>query len=400
MANIRKDEFASHFNQLKDRLSNGKEEAVDGPGKAEVGLNAILESCRIDVSDMIPEPEICLEIVSGPEKTMIATLGNFSAIIGKAKSKKTFLISIAISSAVRGKIVMEKFKSSLPEGKRKVLFFDTEQSRYHVQKVVRRICLLSEIKEPENLQCFALRPMETNTRIQLIEHALDTIEGIGLVVIDGIRDLVMDINDPKESTTIVTKLMQWTDTKGIHIMTALHQNKGDTNARGHLGTEIINKAETIISVTKDAQNSEISVVEAEYLREKEFPPFAIGIHPTGVPYILHDWQPPRQGKKCHAPADIPIETHHSVLENFFKSNQAPGYEDTWRGIKLGFEELKMGFGENKAKDFLSYYQGKGWVWKKTESRRSTYFLKIPKAVTEGIPHTEDNHLGDQWEIPF
>jgi hypothetical protein len=374
MANIRQDEFASHFNELGVRLSTNKEEVVVGPGKAGVGLDVVLEGCRIEVSDSIPEPEICLEIVSDTEKTMIATLGNFSAIIGKAKSKKTFLITMAISSAVKGQTIMDKFKSSLPEGKNKVLFFDTEQSRYHVQKVVRRICILSEIKEPGNLQCFALRPMETKTRIQLIEHALDTIEGIGLVVIDGIRDLVMDINDPRESTTIVTKLMQWTETKGIHIMTALHQNKGDTNARGHLGTEIINKAETIISVTKDADNSEISVVEPEYLRDKEFSPFAIGIHPTGVPYILHDWQPPRKGKKSHFPADISSGIHLRVLENLFKNNLTPGYEDTWRGIKLGFDELKMGFGANKSKEFLTYYLSMGWVGKRANGNRSAYFM--------------------------
>jgi hypothetical protein len=387
-----------------DKDLNDEFSRYDDPNPADPGLmdelKRILEGCRIDVSDRIPEPESCLEIVSGPEKTMIATLGNFSAIIGKAKSKKTFLISMAISSAVRGQIVMEKFKSSLPEGKSRVLFFDTEQSRYHVQKVVRRICLLSEINEPENLLCFALRPMDTKTRIELIEYALETIPDIGLVVIDGIRDLVMDINDPKEATIIVTKLMQWTETKGIHIMTALHQNKGDTNARGHLGTEIINKAETIISVTKDAQNSQISVVEAEYLREKEFPPFAIGIHPTGVPFILHDWQPPRQGKKTHAPADIPLETHQRVLENLFKGNPTPGYQDTWRGIKLGFEELKMGFGENKAKDFLSYYQREGWVGKKTDGKRSTYFRTEPKEVPRGINDIGDDHPGDRDGDPF
>jgi hypothetical protein len=34
--------------------------------------------------------------------------------------------------------------------------------------------------------------------------------------------------------------------KVIHIHTILHQNKADENARGHIGTELNNKAETVL----------------------------------------------------------------------------------------------------------------------------------------------------------
>ena len=61
------------------------------------------------------------------------------------------------------------------------------------------------------------------------------------MVIDGIRDLVYDINSPSEATCVISKLMQWTDEYQIHLHTILHQNKSDENARGHIGTEINNK---------------------------------------------------------------------------------------------------------------------------------------------------------------
>ena len=48
--------------------------------------------------------------------------------------------------------------------------------------------------------------------------------------------------------------MQWTDDRQIHIHTILHQNKGDENARGHIGTELNNKAETVLLVEKDKSN--------------------------------------------------------------------------------------------------------------------------------------------------
>lgn len=44
--------------------------------------------------------------------------------------------------------------------------------------------------------------------------------------------VVYDINSPSEATCIISKLMQWTDERQIHIHTILHQNKADENARG------------------------------------------------------------------------------------------------------------------------------------------------------------------------
>ena len=38
----------------------------------------------------------------------------------------------------------------------------------------------------------------------------------------------------------------------------LHQNKGDENARGHIGTELNNKAETVLLVEKDKGDADTS----------------------------------------------------------------------------------------------------------------------------------------------
>ena len=39
----------------------------------------------------------------------------------------------------------------------------------------------------------------------------------------------------------------------------LHQNKGDEHARGHIGTELSNKAETVLQVEKDEKNPGVSL---------------------------------------------------------------------------------------------------------------------------------------------
>ena len=77
--------------------------------------------------------------------------------------------------------------------------------------------------------------------------------------------------------------MQWTDERQIHIHAILHQNKGDENARGHIGTELNNKAETVLLVEKDSQNRDISCVKSVHIRAMDFEPFAFLINSEALP---------------------------------------------------------------------------------------------------------------------
>ena len=130
-----------------------------------------------------------------------------------------------------------------------------------------------------------LRKHTPADRLGIIDAAIHGIEGLGLVIIDGVRDLVVDINSPSEATFIISKLMQWTDEFQIHLHTILHQNKGDDNARGHIGTELLNKAETVLQVEKDKTDHNISKVEAVCIRDREFYPFAFHINEEHLPEL-------------------------------------------------------------------------------------------------------------------
>lgn len=84
----------------------------------------------------------------------IATLGNFSASVGKPKSKKTFNITAIVAAALSGKNVL-RYNAHLPEGKHKVLYVDTEQSKCHCHKVLERILRLAGLptdRETDNLE--------------------------------------------------------------------------------------------------------------------------------------------------------------------------------------------------------------------------------------------------------
>ena len=213
-------------------------------------LDDKLANARIDPNEIMEPPKIAWEIKNKfGDFDILGTCGNFSAIIGKAKSRKSFLISIAVSSATKNGLVLDLIRSDISH-QPEVLYFDTEQSKYHVQLALKRICKQINIDNPQNLTVYGLRKYEPKERLALIEHAIYNMVNVGFVVIDGIKDLITSINDEEQATMIVSKLLKWTEERNIHIVTVLHQNKSDLNARGHVGTELINKAETILSVTE------------------------------------------------------------------------------------------------------------------------------------------------------
>lgn len=181
------------------------------------------------------------------------TLGNFSASIGKAKSKKSFNVSAMAAAALCGDYVLA-YEVKLLADRQTVLYVDTEQSRTDCQNQMRRILRLAgQSPDTDNprLVFLSLRQFTPEERIAIIDAAMESLPDIGLVIIDGVRDLLHDINSPTEATTVISLLMKWTDLYQFHLHTVLHQNKSDENARGHLGTELANKAETVMLVEKD-----------------------------------------------------------------------------------------------------------------------------------------------------
>ena len=127
--------------------------------------------------------------------SVIGTLGNFSASIGKAKSKKTFNVSAIVAAALKNGTVL-RYAAELPPDKRKILYVDTEQSPYHCLKVARRILRMAGLptnQNHENLEFLALRKYTPEERIEIVRQAIYRTDHIGLVVIDGLRDKVVSL---------------------------------------------------------------------------------------------------------------------------------------------------------------------------------------------------------------
>ena len=278
------------------------------------------------------------------DDSVIATLGNFSASTGKAKSRKTFNVSALVAASLSGNRILN-YRAKLPEGKRKVLYFDTEQSRFHCHKVMQRILRLAGLPDNEDCENFVfvgLREFAPSVRLGAIQYALDTWKDYGLVIIDGLRDLMIDINDASESVYLINMMMNWSSVFNIHIHCVLHLNKIDDNIRGHIGTELTNKAETVLVINRSTVYADVSEVHPLNMRDKEFKPFAFSVNEMGLPGVANGYSL-KSGTKIQkriTAADLTDKQHEQALRAAYNGkSMIDGFENTVAALIAGYASI-------------------------------------------------------------
>lgn len=308
------------------------------PINSNANLEVLLQNCEIDPNADYQQAPTVLSI----DGQRIGTLGNFSVLTGKAKSRKTFFCTALAAAAINNSTFCG-VTASLPKDKRTTLYFDTEQSTFDAAQVLQRIITTAGVT-PDNLRFYTLRKFTPEQRTALINHAIGNIANVGLVIIDGIRDLVANINNEYEATTVSGNLLKWSQEQNVHIVTILHQNKADTHARGHVGTEVINKGETVLSVTKDEKTPHISIVQPEYSRAQDAGRIAFTIDENGLPVMVEDYIF-SDGQK-----GITDEQHYTIVKKIFENASTLQYSELKNEIRN-----HTNVGHNKAKTYLQHY---------------------------------------------
>ena len=237
----------------------------------------------VDMTKQLPDEQPIISI----DGSCICSRGNISAICGEAKSKKTFLASALVASAMAIPYnKLNNFKNVAKDMDINVLWIDTEQGERHVRRVIDRISVMTGAKmggavsEPR-LMTLSLRELSPAERFSVMVDAIARYP-FDLVVIDGIADLQRNTNDLEESDALVGALMSISTKTNTHILCVLHTNPGSDKARGHLGSSLQRKAETVIYVHR---NGECSVVEPQFCRNEPFERFAFAVNEEGIPEL-------------------------------------------------------------------------------------------------------------------
>ena len=177
--------------------------------------------------------------------------GELVALTGKAKSGKTYVCSLLMALAVKQQLMGLR---RIQEEPLKVLWIDTEQSADSTHEILSlRIGKLIEQEVP-NDQYFVYNFRQDNwqDRLSLVLACISKHQP-DLVIFDGIRDVVGDINNYQEAQTVLGKMLSIASWSNACIVCVLHQNKSleDKTLRGALGTELQNKSFETYECQKD-----------------------------------------------------------------------------------------------------------------------------------------------------
>ena len=231
--------------------------------------------------------------------------GELVAACGKAKSGKTMFLSVIMAAALTEQVLaLERPAPSTPDSAQpstlnsqlKVLLLDTEQSQQSTQDIlVNRIIPLirgdTEDGLDETFFAYNLRGLGFEKRLELTKLAISNIRP-DLVIVDGVKDLMTDINDAVQATLLMEELMALAQRYNCCIVNVLHQNKSesDHNMRGSIGTELMNKAFEVFQCEMISESETFKVSQTysrkHHIKRKMF----YRLNDGGLPELCDDVQ--------------------------------------------------------------------------------------------------------------
>ena len=328
----------------------------------------LIKSCEVDFEN---PPELSENIVSVNE-VPLGTQGNLFCITGGEGTGK----SNYASAIVAGTLAEDGFEvdtlgldvQSNIKGKA-VLLYDTEQSENQLYKNTALLLKRAGRKsKPDWLKVYYLTAMSRRERLQSIQDSMDYYHhffgGIQLVIIDGVADLVRSTNDETESIAVVEELYRLAGIYRTCIICVLHFVPNSFKLRGHLGSELQRKAAAILSIEKDTQNPEFSVVKTLKVREGS---------PLDVPLMQFSWDKHKgmhvyRGEKPQKEKEKRKEVELTTLaKEILADKKRLTYSELLQEI-----ELLMDVKERTAKSYIRFMSENGIVVK--DSANTAYYI--------------------------
>lgn len=238
---------------------------IEQPVKVEIP-----KECWLDVTQDIVEPTWLLKY----QGVGFSPLGDIQVVRGMEGNGKSMLLTILMATVLSGEC--GGLTCDLKDTR--VLYVDTEQnmaSTLFVQRRVHHLCGWRGKEANARFRVMMLREVEDlQDRNSYLWQAIDDFKPT-VVFIDGVADLVSDINKFDECMMMVRKLMAEASRRFISIWSVLHVNYGTQKMRGHLGTEIAHKVSDVLSCQKDkSQDPPLFTVEQVKARNKDIQNFS------------------------------------------------------------------------------------------------------------------------------
>ena len=305
----------------------------------------ILNQDRITLHTPLPERKDILYLSVGTERYSLGTSGNISTILGKPKvGKSTFL-----------KVLVKDSLKELINRKCSILYIDTEQSASEVKSILDYVkdAYGADITD-QYLYTVSFKTKTDDEKIKGISALMDMYgKHFQLVILDGIADFVNSPNDERESNSLVKILMHAASCNENHIVCVLHENKKDGAPRGHLGSELMRKSETVFSLkrSKGGGTDIIPIYERHGVR----PCTSMFIN-DGQPIIKKNNLDLKKGNisKSPLPADFEISKVKALFADACKAAKELTKGQLQQNIREVAAKSNIKFGESKSREWVNY----------------------------------------------
>ncbi len=186
----------------------------------------------------------------------IATPGNIQVLTGREKAGKSRILSAMLASTFGAMGDTLCFKADNRHGKQ-LVYLDCEQSEFDFDRLIRGALRRAKIEEPPSwfsaYHFTGMTPEEIRLHVRRFLRDAESGRGTFAIVIDGFADMVRSPNDEEETFELVRELHELAIRHKTAIMGVLHQNPGTEKGRGHLGSQLQRKAETVIQLDREGE---------------------------------------------------------------------------------------------------------------------------------------------------
>jgi len=159
----------------------------------------------------------------------------------------------------------------------------TDQLPYALQSIQIKAGYSKQDK-PENYDFTSLLEIERTQRFESLKSYIDMIrkqtDKHVVLILDVVTDCIADFNKVDETMKLIDLMNISINKYDITFICIIHENPAGQKARGHLGTEIMNKASTVMQVSfeKDSQNNDTDIIRVKYLKcrsTQKYEPFYV-----------------------------------------------------------------------------------------------------------------------------
>lgn len=137
---------------------------------------------------------------------------------------------------------------------------------------------------PNNFEYISLLQISRKERFHVLNEYLNHIRKSTnnslFIVLDVSTDCIEDFNRTDKSMELIDLMNMAINEHNVTFLCLIHENPKSDKARGHFGTELMNKASTVMQVgfEKDASQNDTDIIRVKYLKCRstaKFTPFHI-----------------------------------------------------------------------------------------------------------------------------